>query len=198
VGASATAVNGGTGGSNTQTIGGNEVRKNLITQFNDLRRQLDKLSDDASFNGINLLKADKLKITFNEVGTSSIEVQAKNVNGVVRGISTEAASLNIGAADATEFSSDSLLDARLDKLADALTVVQTQSSSFGSSLATVQIRQEFTKSMIGTLQSGADNLTLADSNEEGANLLALNTRQQLAQTALSLASQASQAVLRLF
>jgi flagellin len=198
VGASATAVNGGTGGSNTQTIGGNEVRKNLITQFNDLRRQLDKLSDDASFNGINLLKADKLKITFNEVGTSYIEVQAKNVNGVVRGISTEAASLNIGAADATEFSSDSLLDARLDKLSDALTVVQTQSSSFGSSLATVQIRQEFTRSMIGTLQSGADNLTLADSNEEGANLLALNTRQQLAQTALSLASQASQAVLRLF
>ena len=104
VGATATAVNGGTGGSNTQTIGGNEVRKNLITQFNDLRRQLDKLSDDASFNGINLLKADKLKITFNEIGTSYIEVQAKNVNGVVRGISTEAASLNIGAADATEFS----------------------------------------------------------------------------------------------
>jgi flagellin len=62
----------------------------------------------------------------------------------------------------------------------------------------VQIRQEFTKSMINTLQTGADNLTLADTNEEGANLLALNTRQQLSQTALSLAAQASQAVLRLF
>jgi flagellin len=65
IGATATAVNGGTGVGNTTTIGGNEVRKNLIAQFNDLRRQLDKLSDDASFNGINLLKADKLKITFN-------------------------------------------------------------------------------------------------------------------------------------
>jgi flagellin-like hook-associated protein FlgL len=90
------------------------------------------------------------------------------------------------------------LDARLDKLSNSLTVVQTQASSVGSSLATVQIRQEFTKIMINTLQTGADNLTLADTNEEGANLLALNTRQQLSQTALSLASQGSQAVLRLF
>ena len=188
----------GTAGAATKAVAGNEVRKNLITQFNELRRQLDKLADDASFNGVNLLKADKLKITFNETGTSSIEVQAKNTAGTVRGISTEANSLNIGVADGTEFSDDSKLDARLDKLSDALTVLQTQSSSFGASLATVQIRQEFTKSMIGTLQGGADNLTLADSNEEGANLLALNTRQQLAQTALSLASQASQAVLRLF
>ena len=62
----------------------------------------------------------------------------------------------------------------------------------------MQIRQDFTKAMINTLQTGADALTLADSNEEGANLLALQTRQQLSTTALSLASQASQAVLRLF
>ncbi|HEX8164545.1 MAG TPA: flagellin [Beijerinckiaceae bacterium] len=198
VGATAAAVNGGTGNANTTKVGGNDVRKNLITQFNDLRGQLDKLASDASYNGINLLKADKLKITFNETGTSSIEVQAKNTAGTVRGISTESTSLDIAVADGTEFSDDTKLDARLDKLSDALTVLQTQSSSFGASLATVQIRQEFTKSMIGTLQGGADNLTLADSNEEGANLLALNTRQQLAQTALSLASQASQAVLRLF
>ena len=198
VGATATAVTGGTGSGNTTTVGGNDVRKNLIGQFNELRRQLDKIAGDANFNGINLLKADKLKITFNEDGTSNITVQAKDTAGTVRGISTDANSLNIGAADATEFSDDNALDTRLDKLNDSLTTLQTQSSSFGASLATVQIRQEFTKSMIGTLQGGADNLTLADSNEEGANLLALNTRQQLAQTALSLASQASQAVLRLF
>jgi flagellin-like hook-associated protein FlgL len=48
------------------------------------------------------------------------------------------------------------------------------------------------------LKSGADNLVLADTNEEGANLLALQTRQQLSSTALSLASQADQQVLRLF
>jgi flagellin-like hook-associated protein FlgL len=76
--------------------------------------------------------------------------------------------------------------------------VRTQSNAFGSSLSTVEVRQDFTKAMINTLQAGADNLTLADSNEEGANLLALQTRQQLSTTALSLAAQADQNVLRLF
>ena len=83
-------------------------------------------------------------------------------------------------------------------LTGALTKLRSQAQAFGSSLSTVQIRQDFTKATINTLQTGADALTLADSNEEGANLLALQTRQQLSTTALSLASQASQAVLRLF
>jgi flagellin len=198
VGATASTVNGGTGSGNTTTIGGNDVRKNLITQFNELRRQLDKISGDSGFNGVNLLRADKLKVVFNETGTSVLDIQAKDTAGTVRGITTDPNSLNIGAADGTEFSDDTKLDARLGNLSDALTVVQTQATAFGSNLATVQIRQEFTKAMINTLQTGADNLTLADTNEEGANLLALNTRQQLSQTALSLAAQASQAVLRLF
>ncbi len=73
-----------------------------------------------------------------------------------------------------------------------------QASAFGANLSIVQNRQDFTKNMISTLQTGADNLVLADSNEEAANLLALQTRQQLSTTALSLASQADQAVLRLF
>ncbi|HEX8665860.1 MAG TPA: flagellin, partial [Beijerinckiaceae bacterium] len=198
VGATSSDVNGGTGLSNTQTVSGNDVRKNLITQFNELRKQLDKLAGDAGYNGVNLLRADRLKVIFNESATSVLDIQAQDVNGTPRGISTDSTSLNIYAADAAEFSDDAALDTRLDRLGDALTVVQTQASSFGSSLATVQIRQDFTKTMINTLQTGADNLTLADTNEEGANLLALNTRQQLSQTALSLAAQASQAVLRLF
>jgi flagellin-like hook-associated protein FlgL len=195
VGATSGKLDGSVG---TGTIGGNDVRKNLMGQFNDLRTQLDKLAGDGSYNGINLLKADKLKITFNEFGTSSIEIQAKNTAGVVRGIDTSAGSLNIGVATAAEFSDDAALEARMDALGDSLTTLQAQSSSFGSSLSIVQIRQEFTKEMINTLNVGADNLTLADQNEEGANLLALNTRQQLSQTALSLAAQAQQAVLRLF
>ena len=76
--------------------------------------------------------------------------------------------------------------------------MRSQASTFGSSLSIVQNRQDFTKAMINTLQTGADNLILADTNEEAANMLALQTRQQLSQTALSLASQADQAVLRLF
>ena len=79
-----------------------------------------------------------------------------------------------------------------------LTTLRSQAQSLSSNLSTVQIRQDFTKAMINTLNNGADSLTLADSNEEGANLLALQTRQQLSTTALSLASQADQNVLRLF
>jgi flagellin len=193
VGATAAGVvNGGTGASNTTTVGGNTVRKNLITQFNDLRTQLDKLAADSSFNGVNLLKGDTLKLVFNEINTSSISIVSQDPDGI------SVADLGIVAADATEFSNNTALDSRLDDLHDALTSLRSQASAFGSNLSIVQNRQDFTKSMINTLQTGADSLVLADSNEEAANLLALQTRQQLSSTALSLASQADQNVLRLF
>ena len=83
VGATAAGVvNGDTGVANTTTIGGNVVRRNLVKQYNDLRDQLDKLADDASYNGINLLRGDKLRIIFNELGTSTIAVQAQDEFGV--------------------------------------------------------------------------------------------------------------------
>jgi flagellin len=185
-------INGDTGSSNTTTIGGNTVRKNLITQFNDLRSQLDKLADDSSFNGVNLLRGDTLKLVFNEINTSSISIVSQNANGINTSV------LGIGTAAATEFSSNTSLDTRLDALSNALTQLRSQASAFGSNLSIVQNRQEFTKSMINTLQTGSDTLVLADGNEEAANLLALQTRQQLSTTALSLASQADQGVLRLF
>ena len=58
-------------------------------------------------------------------------------------------------------------------------------------------RQDFAKNLIAMLQTGSDNLVLADTNEEGANLLALQTRQQLSTTALSLSAQADQAILKI-
>jgi len=104
--------------------------------------------------------------------------------------------VTLGLSD--EFGSDDSLDARLNDLTDALTTLRSQSSAFGSNLSIVQNRQDFTKNMINTLETGAANLTLADTNEEAANLLALQTRQQLSTTALSLSAHADQAVLRLF
>ncbi|MGE0523621.1 MAG: flagellin, partial [Variibacter sp.] len=144
------------------------------------------------FNGINLLKGDTLKLTFNETNTSSISIVSQDPDGINSDV------LGIDAANSAEFASNTALDTRADSLHDALTSLRSQSSAFGSNLSIVQNRQDFTKNMINTLQTGADNLVLADSNEEAANLLALQTRQQLSTTALSLASQADQAVLRLF
>jgi flagellin-like hook-associated protein FlgL len=164
------------------------TRLSLSTQFQAIKAQIDTLAGDSSFNGINLLKGNNLTVTLNETGSSSVTITAVTFDSAGLGINN-ATNNWAAAADITAASTD---------LTAALTKLRSQSQSFGSSLSTVQIRQDFTKSMINTLQTGSDSLTLADSNEEGANLLALQTRQQLSTTALSLASQASQAVLRLF
>ena len=124
----------------------------------------------------------------NESGTSTVTVTAVTYNS--SGLNINDANNNWGARPTSRSPSTDLTA--------ALTKLRSQAQSFGSNLSTVQIRQDFTKAMINTLQAGSDSLTLADSNQEGANLLALQTRQQLSTTALSLASQASQAVLRLF
>jgi flagellin-like hook-associated protein FlgL len=185
-----------TGGASQLDIGGNSVRANLAKQFNELRDQLNKLADDASYNGVNLLRGDLLKLTFNETGTSTIDIQAQDLDGQERPINTQ--TLNIDFADEIDFDNEAAIDARLESLAGALGVIRSQSSNFGSNLSIVENRTQFTKAMINTLQTGADSLVLADTNEEAANMLALQTRQQLSSTALSLASQADQAVLRLF
>jgi flagellin len=168
------------------------IRGGLATQFNAIRTQIDKLAGDSGFNGINLLDSSNsanLTVTLNERGTSSVTVNAVNF--------TTGGALAINSANNNWNSSADITIATTD-LTAALTTLRSQSQSLGSNLSTVQIRQDFTKAMINTLQTGSDSLTLADSNQEGANLLALQTRQQLSTTALSLASQASQAVLRLF
>ena len=163
-----------------------------MTQFNLLRDQLDKTASDSSFNGVNLLTGDTLKLFFNETSTSTLSIVATNANGINNSV------LSITAATNAAFQSNTTLDTTLKTLQTSLTTVSAQSAAFGSNLSIVQNRQSFTKNLITTLQNGASDLTLADTNEEGANMLALQTRQQLSITALSLASQSNQAVLRLF
>jgi flagellin len=180
------------GSTGTVAIAGNSVRANLVSQFNQLKDQLDKTAADASFNGINLLTGDVLKLFFNELGTSTLSIQSTNPNGI------NSTTLGIATATNVEFQDNVAVDARLQGLSAALGLVASQASDFGSHLSIVQNRQQFTNNMINTLRVGADGLTLADTNEEGANMLALQTRQQLSVTALSLASQAQQSVLKLF
>jgi flagellin len=164
------------------------ARANLATQFGAIRTQIDQLAGDAGFNGINLLNGNNLTVTLNESGTSSV---------TVTGVTDTAAGLSIAPAVNT-WTLDANITAAQTNLTAALATLRSQSQSLGSSLSTVQIRQDFTKAMINTLKTGADSLTLADSKEEGANLLALQTRQQLSTTALSLAVQSDRNVLRLF
>ena len=174
--------------SQAQQTSDTTIRASLAVQFGSIQSQIDALAGDSGFNGINLLNGNNLDVTLNESGSSSVTITAVTYDSNGLGINN-ATNNWAGAAD---------IAAAGTNLTAALTKLRAQAQAFGSSLSTVQIRQDFTKATINTLQTGADALTLADSNEEGANLLALQTRQQLSTTALSLASQASQAVLRLF
>jgi flagellin len=129
-----------------------------------------------------------LKVLFNEQSTSSL---------TIAGVMLDSTGLGLAAAG-SNFQTDYDVNVALTNLQNALGTLASQASNFGSNLSIVQFRQDFMKSMINTLKTGADNLTLADTNEEGANMLALQTRQSLSTTSLSLAAQASNNVLKLF
>jgi len=164
-------------------------RANLQSQYNTLLQQIDALATDSSYNGTNLLKGDNLTTTFNERGSSSLTIS---------GVSLDAAGLGLSALTGADFQSDFAIDDVAGKLDTALTSLRTQALRFGSGLTTLQTRHDFTKDLVQTLETGADDLVLADTSQEGANLLALQTRQALSMTALSLSAQGAQAVLRLF
>ena len=166
----------------------NPTRTSLAAQYDALLTQIDQLAADSGFNGVNLLNGNSLKVTYNEAGTSY-----QLVNGVY------ATSAGLGILPSTNsFQTNTDIATVMTNLANALTTLRTQAATFGANLSVIQGRQDFTKVTIDTLKTGADNLTLADTNEEGANLLALQTRQSLATTSLSLATQSDRNVLRLF
>ncbi|MGI9414938.1 MAG: flagellin, partial [Hyphomicrobiales bacterium] len=166
----------------------NTARQNLASEFDAIRTQIDQLANDASFNGNNLLQNDDVAVIFNEDGTSSLTIS---------GVDFDAAGLGV-TASTNDFQDDNAIDAALAELDTAISTLRSQASTFGSNLSVVEIRQDFTKELINVLETGAAGLTLADTNEEGANLLSLQTRQQLSTVSLSLATQADQNVLRLF
>lgn len=173
----------------TGVLTNNADRTALELEFNNLRSQIDQLAADASFNGVNLLDGDNLSVIFNENGSSSLSLS---------GVTFNSAGLNINAAAPDSFQNNASVNVTLAELDTAIGSLRQQASTYGSNLSVVQVRQDFTKNLINTLETGAANLTLADTNEEGANLLALQTRQQLSSVALSLASQSDQNVLQLF
>jgi len=173
-------------------------RSAYLTQFNEILKQIDAVAADSSYKGINLLGGDtnKLSVKFSEKAGSTSKLDITGVNAATKGDG------GLGIADATAWSADATGDANIatavSQVEAAITKLRTWSSEFGNNYSIVQSREEFTENLINVLTEGADKLTLADMNEESANMLALQTRQQLAVNSLSLASQASQSVLRLF
>ncbi|MCP9630135.1 DUF1522 domain-containing protein [Rhodopseudomonas palustris] len=170
-------------------VNAQNTRAGLVKQFNDILNQIKTTAQDASFNGVNLLNGDTLKLVFNETGKSSISIQGVTFDPTGLGLSD----LSSG----VDFIDNNATNAVLTKLSTASTTLRSQASAFGSNLSVVQARQDFSKSLINVLQTGSSNLTLADTNEEAANSQALTTRQSIAVSALSLANQSQQGVLQL-
>jgi hypothetical protein len=165
------------------------ARAGLVTQFNNILSQITTTAQDSSFNGINLLNSDQLKLTFDETNKSTLNIQGVTLNAAGLGL----VPLTVGTDFIDNASSNKVLGA-LNAASDTL---RTEASSLGSNLSIVQIRQDFNKNLINVLQTGSSNLTLADTNEEAANSQALSTRQSIAVSALALANQSQQSVLQL-
>ena len=169
-------------GGGAQTGAGDSAQE----RFNNVLNQYDMLIKDASYKGINLLRSQNLNVRFNESGSSDLNVIGKDAS---------VAGLGLNKA---EWKSLDDVAASIKELATAMNKIRNITSELGNNYSIVSSRQEFTENLINILTEGADKLTLADMNEESANMLALQTRQQLAINSLSLASQAAQAVMKLF
>ena len=170
-----------------------EERASYMAQFNAILDQIDGIAKDSGYKGVNLLAEGELKVKFNETGDSSLTITGEDASANGLGL-TDAAdwdNTNIATGKTAIEGSIELVDAAISKL-------RTMASNFGNNYSIVQSREDFTENLINVLTEGADKLTLADMNEESANMLALQTRQQLAINSLSLASQAAQSVLQLF
>ncbi|MCK1625808.1 DUF1522 domain-containing protein [Bradyrhizobium sp. 147] len=165
------------------------TRSNLVAQYNNIMSQIDTTSVDSSFNGVNLLNGDQLKLVFDETGKSSLNITGVTFNSKGLGLA--------GLVQGVDFIDNSATNRVLAKLNAASSTLRSEASTLGSNLSVVQVRQDFNKNLINVLQTGSSNLTLADTNEEAANSQALSTRQSIAVSALSLANQSQQSVLQL-
>jgi len=169
------------------------VQSKLAGQYDTIRSQIDNMSSDSGFQGLNMLSAtNTLAVVFNENSSSQLSVVGFLGNST--GLSLTAA----GGAGNTNWQSTSAITADSAKMDSAITSLRTSTQTLAANLNIITTRQSFTDAMVSTLQTGSDNLTLADMNQEGANMLMLQTRQSLGTTSLSMSSQAAQSVLKLF
>lgn len=177
------------------------ARQKLAVQFNELRSQVDHLVSDAGYNGINLIKGspDTLNVTFSE-SDSTRKLSVAGIASDSTGLSITELGTTEGATWMASTSSaySTNIESTISTLDTSLNTVRSSAQTFGTNASMMEIRKEFTENLVNTLQSGAAQLVNADLNEESANMLALQTRQQLGTISLSIAQESEQSILRLF
>ena len=147
-------------------------RTSAQDQYNEILRQIDMLAKDSGYKGVNLLQSENLTVNFNEDRSSSLLVQGKNAD--VEGLRL------VEGAD-WDNADNVALDNALNVVDEAISTLRNWAAEFGNNYAILQSRENFTENLINVLTEGADKLTLADMNEESANMLALQTRQSVLQ-----------------
>ena len=178
--------------SNAKATGNTNERSTLAVQFNELLSQINTIANDSSFNGTNLLQAtpDNLAVEFNTDNTSNLTITGLDSTTATSGINIAVAANNFGL--------NANIDTALTAISSALTTLRSNASTMGSRNTILSTRLDFTDNLVNTLEGGTGKLTLADLNEESANLLALQTRQQLGINSLALAAQSERSILALF
>ncbi len=165
-------------------------RSNFAFQLRELGTQINNLVNDASYQGLNLIASapSNLEVNFNESAGAELTVSGRTLTAIALSIDNTT----------DNFATNGSVNADLNRLDNALGTLRTEAARFGSNNTLLTTRLDFTEELVNTLDEGGGKLTLADLNEESANLLALQTRQQLAINSLGLAAQSEQAVLSLF
>ena len=158
----------------------------LLSRYNTIITSYDTMVSDSSYQGINLLASGKMDVMFNENRTHSYTVQGNDMSSGGIGITTR------------EWVTKDDIAASIKEIKNAMNNIRDEVTRLGNSLSIIQTSMYFTDAMCDILQTGADDLVLADMNEESANYLALQTRNSLAVNALALAAQSNNSVLKLF
>ena len=155
-------------------------------QYKQIVGEYDKLIGDSSYQGVNLLSGGEVDVTFNETWSHRFTVAGQDMSAQALGITT------------FDWQTQGDIAQSLGEIAAALNSIRDFQTELGNNYSIIQTRQSFTEALADVLETGADDLILADMNEASAEYLTLQTRQYLAVNALSLAAQSSRGILRLF
>ena len=173
----------------------------FASAYNTTMTQINEMAADSGYKGTNLLQSGELTVQFAPTADdSTLKLTGFGTTAAefsVAGMSNAGTGYGWVTAGATTVN-NSAIETAIAGIEEAIGSLRTESKVMSNNLSIITAREEFTAQMIDTLVDGAAKLTEADMNEEGANLLMLQTRQALGTTSLSLASQAAQGVLRLF
>jgi flagellin len=183
------------------SVNSTDDAQTFADQYSAVLDQINMMAQDSGYKGVNLLQGAQLTVQFaSEADTSYLNLTGfGDTTGLnIDGLSAELSDMGSNWIDGSGDLDTDAINTTIDNLELAMGKLRVESKTLSSNLSIITAREEFTAQMINTLGDGASKLTEADMNEEGANMLMLQTRQALGTTSLSLASQAAQGVLRLF